>query len=133
MGHLDRSDRHRNVPIRGRSAAASGAPGGECVTLDRWLATHPYLEPIARLDAEVEREMDGIALNTAAIPGWDCYFADYVAGVPVLESQSVAIDLAPVEKALALAVGRLAWTPLPDALRKQAEILDAELRDTSDR
>ena len=57
------------------------------MTLDRWLAKHPYLEPIARLDAEVEREIDGIPLGTAGIPNWDRYFADYVAGVPLLESQ----------------------------------------------
>jgi FdhE protein len=102
------------------------------VTLDRWLTKHPYLEPIARLDAEVEREIDGIVLSTAAIPGWDRYFADYVAGVPLLESEAAAIDLAPVETALAPVVGRLVLRPLPDAFRKQAEALEAELRSTAD-
>ena len=49
----------------------------------------------------------------------DLYLADYVAGIPLLESQSAAIDLAPVEKALALVAGRLASKTLPDALRKR--------------
>lgn len=102
------------------------------VTPDEWLKEHPYLEPIARLDAAVEQEIDGIALRPAGIPVWDRYFADYVAGVPVLESQAAAIDLAPVEKALALAAGRLALRPLPDALRKQAVALEAELRSPTD-
>ena len=50
----------------------------------------------------------------------------------LLESQAAAIDLAPVEKALALVVGRLASRPLPDALRKQTEALEAELRSAAD-
>jgi FdhE protein len=70
------------------------------VTLERWLAQHPYLEPIARLDAEVDREIHEMPLDTACIPNWDLYFADYVAGLPLLESQAAAIDLAPVEQAL---------------------------------
>ena len=102
------------------------------MTLDRWVAEHPYLEPIARLDAEVDREIDGIPLGTASIPSWDHYFADYVAGVPLLESQAAAIDLAPVEKALALVVGKMATRPLPDVLRKETEALEAELRSTAD-
>ena len=96
------------------------------MTLDLWVAKHPYLEPMARLDADVDREIAGIALGTASVPDWDAYLADYVAGVPVLESQSVAIDLAPVEKALVVVAGRLA--SLPGALRAEAEALDAEFR-----
>ena len=38
------------------------------MTLDRWMAQHPYLEPIARLDADVDREIDGMPLRTAAFP-----------------------------------------------------------------
>jgi FdhE protein len=102
------------------------------VTLDLWLAKHPYLEPIARLDGQIEREIDGIPLSTAGIPGWDRYFADYVAGVPVLESEAVAIDLAPVEKALTLVVRKLASRPLPGALWKDAEALELELRSAAE-
>ena len=55
------------------------------------------------------------------------YFADYVAGVPLLESETASIDLAPVERALALVAG--SWhRPLPDVLRKETEALEAELR-----
>src|SRR3954451_9654056 len=96
------------------------------VTLDRWGAQHPYLEPIARLDAEVNGEIDGIPLGTACIPSWEGYFADYVAGISLLESQAAAIDLEPVEKALALVVGKLATRPLPGVLRKETEALEAE-------
>src|SRR4051812_37334557 len=83
------------------------------LTLAGWLEEHPYLEPIARLDAEINREVDGLPLGTASVPSWDLYFAEYVAGIPLLESQVAAIDLAPVEKALALIVGKLATKPLP--------------------
>jgi FdhE protein len=91
------------------------------MTLDRWLAQHPYLEPMARLDAEVGREMDGIALGTADIPNWDIYLADYAAGVPVLESQAVAIDLGPVENALAVVAAKLATRPLPGAIHSTSD------------
>ena len=39
--------------------------GRRRVTLDLWVAEHPYLEPMARLDAEVDREIDGMRLGTA--------------------------------------------------------------------
>jgi FdhE protein len=83
------------------------------MTLDRWLAQHPYLEPMARLNDQVDREMDGITLGTAGIPNWDSYLEDYVAGVPVLESQAAAIDLGPVENALAVVAAKLATRPVP--------------------
>jgi len=102
------------------------------VTLDVWLAQHPYLEPFARLDAEVQREINGVSLDAACIPSWDRYFADYVAGVPLLESQVDPIDLAPVEKALKLVVGNLAMRPLEGALRKEPDALEAELCSTED-
>lgn len=97
------------------------------MTRDVWLARHPYLAPIVQLEAQVEREIDGIALNTAGIPSWDRYFADYVAGVPLLESEAVVIDLAPVEKALAVLAGKRGLRPLADALGKQAESSEEEL------
>jgi FdhE protein len=102
------------------------------VTLDVWLAQHPYLEPIARLDAEVEREINGVSLGAACIPSWDRYFADYVAGVPLLESQADPIDLEPVERALKLVVGNLAMRPLKGTLRKETAALDAELGSAED-
>ncbi len=91
------------------------------MTLDRWVAQHPYLEPIARLDSEVNREIDGMPLGTACIPSWDGYFADYVAGIPLLESQAAAIELEPVEKALAVVVGKLATRPLPACFGKRSK------------
>jgi FdhE protein len=102
------------------------------VTLDVWLAKHPYLEPMARLDADVDREIDGIALSTASIPDWNAYLPDYVGGVPLLESQSVPIDLEPVEKALPVVAGRLASRSLPGALRREAAALDAAFRSAAD-
>lgn len=98
------------------------------MTLDLWVAQHPCLEPLARLDALLERELDGIPLSVAGIPNWDSYLEDYVAGVPLLDSHGAAIDLEPVEKALALVAEKLASLPLPGAIRKQAEALHAELR-----
>jgi FdhE protein len=100
--------------------------------MDVWLAQHPYLEPIARLDAEVQREIAGIQLRTACIPDWDRYLVDYLAGVPLLESEAVAIDMAPVDKGLSLLIRKLVSRHLPGEFQKEAEALEAELSSTAD-
>jgi len=86
------------------------------MTLDQWLKKHPYLEPMARLDQEVEREIAGIPLGTAGIPGFDYYLADYVEGVPLLQSKGAAIDLNPVEETIQEVIGRLRSRFAPGAL-----------------
>lgn len=78
------------------------------LTLEQWVAKHPYLEPIARLDAAVEDEIGPIPLRADFTPSWDRYLDDYLAGVPLLESGAVMIDLTPVEITLPLFAGRLA-------------------------
>jgi FdhE protein len=97
------------------------------MTLDVWLAKHPYLEPIARLDAEVERAIAEISLVAPCIPSWDRYSEDFLAGVPLLNSQAVAIDLSPLENALPELVERLKSGSLPEMLRKEAAGLPADL------
>ena len=102
------------------------------MTLAGWVVEHPYLEPIARLDAEINGEVDLLQLGTACIPSWDDYLADYVAGVPLLESEAVSIDLTPVEKALDLIAGKLAKRTMPNVLRKETEAFDAKLPSGAD-
>jgi FdhE protein len=67
------------------------------VTRDVWLAEHPYLQPLADLHAAVEAAAVRISIPTAAIPQWSDYIEDFHAGVPLLESPKVAIDLSVLE------------------------------------
>jgi FdhE protein len=60
---------------------------------ETWLQTHPYLRPVADLVADVDRAATGIDVPDARIPDWNDYRADYVAGVSLLSSANVAIDL----------------------------------------
>ncbi len=73
--------------------------------LREWLEGHPYLDPVARLAGEVEATAcAAVATPCAAVPDWDAYRDEYRAGVPLLESPSVAIDLAPAEALLAAVI-----------------------------
>jgi FdhE protein len=84
------------------------------MTIADWLATHPYLEPVAGLHASVDSALAAIAVPTAAIPDWTAYAADFHAGVPLLESERAAIDLAPVDSALESLLSELSRTALAD-------------------
>jgi FdhE protein len=77
------------------------------LTLEHWVAKHPYLEPMARLDTAVEHEIARVSFEKAATPSWDRHSADFLAGVPLLEGGAVTIDLAPVERAVPLLAERL--------------------------
>jgi formate dehydrogenase maturation protein FdhE len=63
---------------------------------DPWLETHAYLRPVADLAAAVDRAAAGIDIAHAGVPSWDDYYTDFLAGVPLLSSEAVAIDLQPL-------------------------------------
>jgi len=78
------------------------------VTLERWLAAHEYLRPVARVRDRVERALGPLdQVPRPAAPVWAHYEADYAAGIPLLQSPGAAIDLAPLEHAVATAIARL--------------------------
>jgi FdhE protein len=78
------------------------------VTLDAWLRTHEYLQPIARVRSRIDASLgalDGVARPEP--PLWSGYAADFLAGVPLLQSAGTAIDLEPTERAIAALGERL--------------------------
>jgi FdhE protein len=77
------------------------------MTREIWLQTHPYLRPVAELVADVERAAAGIGAPSARIPDWNAYRADFLAGVSLLSSTNVAIDLEPAELITEQIVARL--------------------------
>jgi len=70
------------------------------MTRDAWLTRHPYLRPVAVVHAVVERAAADIPAPESPTPDWDGYASDFRAGVPLLESTKVAMDLLPPEDAV---------------------------------
>jgi FdhE protein len=99
---------------------------------EAWLASHPYLKAVADLHARIEGAVAEIDLPTVSIPKWDDYLGDFRAGVPLLESASVAIDLDPAAGPVSSLVEKTALLPLPDQLATESRALVSELRGDPD-
>jgi FdhE protein len=102
------------------------------MTHDAWVAKHPYLKPVADLQALIDIAAAEVCIPYACIPTWEDYLADFHAGVPLLSSSRMAIDFGPVERGIMSLVQRLSSKPLPLALAEESRALDAELRGDPD-
>jgi FdhE protein len=85
------------------------------MTSDTWLEAHAYLQPVANLAAAVERAASSIDVPTCRIPDWENYRADYLAGVPLLTSTAVTVDLEPGERVAEALLAKLASAAAPDS------------------
>src|SRR5688572_19324780 len=83
------------------------------MTRDVWLSAHPYLQPLADVDAAVQAAAARTAVPVAPIPDWDEYASDFSAGVPLLHSSKAAIDLAWPEDAILSLIEKLDSSSLP--------------------
>jgi FdhE protein len=97
------------------------------MTQDAWLTRHPYLSSVADFDAQVATAAAGIPSGRVNIPNWDEYIGDYRAGIPLLQSSHVAIDLEPAGAILVSLVENLASKPMPEALAAQCLDLQTQL------
>jgi len=70
------------------------------VTLDDWLRSHPYLAAVARVQARVAAALRATDIPPVELPDLDGYRADFAAGVPLLASTAVAVDLEAVDAAV---------------------------------
>jgi FdhE protein len=95
---------------------------------EAWLAKHPYLQAMAEVHALIEGAVAELDIPSVSLPAWDDYLDDFRAGVPLLQSSSVAIDLDPAAGAIASLVERTALLPLPDKLASESRTLVSELR-----
>ena len=98
------------------------------MTLDVWLAKHPYLQPMADLNARIGAAADALPFSSPLIPPWDEYFEDFRAGVPLLNSSRVAVNLEGAENALVSLVDKLVSKQLPGAFGEEIRELNAQLR-----
>jgi len=97
------------------------------MTRDVWLARHPYLQPVADVHALVEGMAARIPVPTAPIPDWDHYASDFHAGVPLLQSSTIAFDFAAPEPAVHSLIQEVASASLPEPLATSCRDLEAEL------
>jgi FdhE protein len=98
------------------------------VIADAWLASHPYLQPIADLHAVVDTAASGISPANPNGLSWDNYDDDFFRGVPLLHSSAVTIDWMPVEKIIKEMVEILASSSLPGKLAEETRTLLTEVR-----
>jgi FdhE protein len=83
---------------------------------DSWLEAHSYLRPLAELTAQVERAAAGLEVLDAPIPDWEAYRQDFLAGVPLLTSTAVSVDLEPGERMAAALLDQLGTAISPETL-----------------
>jgi FdhE protein len=98
------------------------------MTQDAWLTEHPYLSLVADFDAKVASAAASIPSATVNVPNWHDYIGDYRAGIPLLRSSHVAIDLEPAGALLVSLVENLASQPMPAGLASQRQDLQIQLR-----
>lgn len=96
-----------------------------------WLRARPFLQPVARLAAQIDAEVDAAisatGLTTASLPRFDDYRSEFLAGVPLLRSSHAPIDLTPGGRTIVALVERLAAAPLRENLAANVRALAEEL------
>jgi FdhE protein len=94
---------------------------------ETWVASHPYLQPMAEVHALIESAVGEVELPSVSIPAWDDYLDDFRAGVPLLQSSAVEVDLDPAACAAASLIDKTALLPLPEKLASESRALASEL------
>ena len=97
------------------------------MTKDSWVSAHPYLHPLADVDALIERATAGTPVPAVATPDWAAYSADYFAGVPLLHSAKASIDLSAPQQAVERLITLLASSSAQGTVAEQCRALAAAL------
>jgi FdhE protein len=98
------------------------------MTREAWVAKHRYLRNMADLQNLVDAAAAEVFIPTASAPMWRDYLCDFHAGVPLLLSSVAAIDVRPVENAIASLVKTLASKRLPAKLNSATSDVMADLK-----
>ena len=102
------------------------------MTQDVWLGKHPYLQRVADLQALINAALAEIPIPVPGVPSFDDYISDFRAGIPLLRSSMVAIDVRDMEKVLTSLVDALVLKPLPGNLVEASRSLEAQLHSDRD-
>lgn len=98
------------------------------MTLETWVAMHPYLRRMTDLQNMVDASAAEVLIPAASVPMWSAYLFDFHAGVPLLRSADAMIDVQPAAKAFASFVETLASKPLPAKLNYETSDLLTHLQ-----
>jgi FdhE protein len=98
---------------------------------DTWLTMHPYLNRMAGLQTLVDAALAEVVTPTAANPLWRNYQDDFRAGIPLLLSPQITIDLLPAERALILLAEVLISKALPEKLASELRDLTIDFQSDS--
>ena len=99
------------------------------MTLDEWLRSHRYLEPVATLRRRIDAAIDAATRPLPVPSDWDEYAEDFTAGVPLLRSQ-MPIDLEPGGHAVVTVVHTLASDAVHTSFTEDAAAQDVQLQQT---
>lgn len=102
------------------------------LSLDAWIAGHPYLKPLALLAARVETAAGEIETPRVPVPDWNGYAADFAEGLSLLQSGGSGVDLEPGGRMAVDLVGRLAARSAAGSPIARLSELDARLRGLPD-
>lgn len=97
------------------------------MTYEAWVERHPYLQPVAAMRATVDRAAAQLAQPVDRDPDWERYLEHFHAGVPLLQSDRAAIDLADPETRVRSMLDALAPAPLPPPIAEQCRAARADL------
>lgn len=96
------------------------------MTLNDWLRSHPYLEPLADVRRRIDMAVDAAVTPIPVPEGWDEYAEDFTAGVPLLRSEA-PVDLEPAGRAIVTVFRSLAAHPQRAPLTGEAADVSAQL------
>ena len=100
--------------------------------IDAWLSGHPYLRGVAAFCRQVETAAVEVVRERVAVPSFEAYREDGLAGVPLLRSTAAAVDLEPGGRGVLALVAKLAETPLPGDRTERARRLHDALKQEAD-
>jgi FdhE protein len=101
------------------------------LTLDAWLQSHRFLDPLARVRRRIDAAVDQAAPSIPAVEGWDEYVEDFAAGVPLLRSE-VPLDLEPAGDAVVRVLAILAADTNRSPVSDDAAALSGQLEQDGD-
>jgi FdhE protein len=97
------------------------------VTLDDWLRSHRFLDPLARVRRRIDTAVADAVTRLPPFADWDEYVEDFADGVPLLRSEA-RIDLEPVGQAVLAVLHSLASDTSHAAITDDATALVAQLQ-----
>ena len=97
------------------------------MTLDDWLRSHRFLDPLAQVRRRIDAAVEASPTPLPVPSGWDEYVEDYASGLPLLHSE-VPIDLEPAGQAVVTVLQNLASGPQCATLAEDAAALSSQLR-----